>query len=48
MPNPNALWEDMSTLNMLFEELCWDHDDKLQFTIDGNKIVIVNQTRDAE
>ena len=47
MTNPNALWEDMSTLNALYEELCWDHDDKLQFRIEDDRIVIVNTTRDG-
>ena len=46
MVNPNALWEDISTLNTLYEELCWDHDDDLQFTIEGDRIIIVNKTRE--
>tara|TARA_B100000287_G_scaffold278295_1_gene262231 strand:- start:1836 stop:1976 length:141 start_codon:yes stop_codon:yes gene_type:complete len=36
------LWEDMDRLNTLYEELCWDHEDELQFTIEGDKIVITN------
>ena len=46
MFNPNALWEDISTLNTLYEELCWDNDDDLQFTIEGDRIIIVNKTRE--
>lgn len=42
MPNPNALYEDMETLNMLYEELCWDPDDELEFKPDfeKNRIII--------
>ena len=36
------LYEDMDRLNSLYEELMWDHEDELQFTIVGNKIVITN------
>ena len=38
----NNLWEDMDRLNALYEELLWDHDDVLQFSIEGDKIVIKN------
>ena len=44
MPNPNALYDDMEKLNTLFEELCWDHDDELIFTHDGEKVMIINKT----
>tara|TARA_Y200000002_G_scaffold259426_1_gene215174 strand:- start:17 stop:199 length:183 start_codon:yes stop_codon:yes gene_type:complete len=37
----NDLWEDMARLNMLYEELCWDHDDVLEFVPDYNEDVIV-------
>ena len=37
----NDLWEDMARLNMLYEELCWDHDDVLEFVPDSNEDVIV-------
>ena len=37
----NDLWEDMAQLNMLYEELCWDHDDVLEFVPDYNEDVIV-------
>jgi len=38
----NDLWEDMATLNTLYEELMWEHDDELQFTIEDGRIVITN------
>ena len=44
MSNENALWEDMSTLNMLYEELLWDHDDELVFTHENGRVVIINKT----
>tara|TARA_R110002020_G_scaffold187337_1_gene385601 strand:- start:1017 stop:1166 length:150 start_codon:yes stop_codon:yes gene_type:complete len=44
MANPNALYEDMEKLNALYEELCWDHDDELVFTHDGEKVIIYNNT----
>lgn len=40
----NDLWEDMDRLNSLYEELMWDHDDELQFTIEGDRIVITNKS----
>ena len=48
MPNPNALWEDMEKLNMLYEELCWDPDDELIFTHDGTEIIIFNKTKEQK
>ena len=45
MPNRNALYEDMSRLNALYEELCWDHEDELVFTHDGSKVIIANKTK---
>ena len=30
MEHVNDLWEDMARLNMLYEELCWGHDDVLE------------------
>ena len=38
----NDLYEDMDRLNSLYEELLWDHNDELQFFIEGNRIVIRN------
>ena len=45
---PSDMYEDMATLNMLYEELCWDHDDILQFFIEGDRIVIRNKTLEEE
>ena len=45
MPNPNALYEDIQKLDDLYEELLWDPDDTLQFTHDGEKIIIKNLTQ---
>ena len=44
MPNPNALYQDIQKLDDMYEELMWHPDDKLQFTHDGNKIIITNKT----
>ena len=41
MSNPNALYEDMETLNMLYEELCWEHDSELEFKADYDKDCII-------
>ena len=46
MPDPNALYDDMEKLNALYEELCWDHDDELMFSHDGNRIIIYNKTQE--
>ncbi len=48
MPNPNALYEDMQKLDDLYEELLWDPDDELQFTHDGEKVLIINRTRQVD
>ena len=47
---PNDLWEDMDRLNTLYEELCWDNDDYLEFVPDytNNRIIIVNRSMEAE
>ena len=45
---PSDMYQDMRTLNMLYEELCWDHDDILQFFIEGDRIVIRNKTLEEE
>ena len=44
MPNSDALWQDIQKLDDLYEELLWDPDDELQFTHDGQKIIIINKT----
>jgi len=46
MTNPNALWEDMSRLNALYEELMWPAEDKLTFRIEGNNIIISNLSQE--
>ena len=46
MTDQNALYEDMSKLNTLYEELCWGHDDELVFTHDGTEIIIYNKTKE--
>tara|TARA_Y100000114_G_C11579646_1_gene240433 strand:- start:352 stop:522 length:171 start_codon:yes stop_codon:yes gene_type:complete len=33
----NDLYEDMERLNALYEELCWDHTVRLEFSIDSNE-----------
>ena len=49
MPNPNALYEDMETLNMLYEELCWDPEDKLEFKADfENDQITIKVKKDTE
>ena len=45
MPNPNALYEDMETLNMLYEELMLDHDAELEFKADYENNRIIIQTK---
>ena len=48
MPNPDALWQDIQKLDDLYEELLWDPDDELQFSIEylkgKGRIVITNKT----
>jgi len=44
MPNVNALWQDMQKLDDLYNELLWHPDDELQFSHDGQKIIITNKT----
>ncbi len=45
MEPPTDLYEDMSTLNALYGELCWNHDDPLEFKADfeNNCIIIRNK-----
>ncbi len=45
---PTDLYQDMETLNTLYEELMWDHDDQLEFTPDykNDRIVIRNKSKD--
>ena len=48
MSDPNALYEDVRKLNALYEELCWDHDDELEFNIEyiegTSRVIIRNKT----
>ena len=44
MPDPDALWQDVQKLDDLYEELLWHPDDELQFTHDGQRIIITNTT----
>jgi len=44
MSNPNQLYEDMQKLDDMYEELLWHPDDELQFSHDGEKIIITNKT----
>jgi len=48
MPNPNQLYIDMQKLDDLYEELMWDVDDDLQFTHDGEKVLIINRTQQVD
>ncbi len=44
----NDLYEDMRILNSLYEELMWDHEDDLQFSIEGDRIIVRNVTLEGE
>ena len=44
MTNPNQLYQDMQKLDDMYEELLWHPDDELQFTHDGERIIITNTT----
>ena len=41
-----GLYEDMRRLNTLYEELMWDYDDVLEFTMENERIVIYNRTQE--
>ena len=43
---PTDLYDDMRTLNSLYEELCWDHDEVLEFIPDfkNDRIIIKRKT----
>jgi len=43
----NDLYEDMDRLNMLYEELMWDHMDVLEMKADykNDRIIITNKTK---
>ncbi len=46
---PNDLWQDMSKLNALYEELMWNNEDILEFAADyeNNRIIIRNKSQDG-
>ena len=44
----DQLTQDLAKLNACFEELLWGHDDDLLFTHDGEKVIIINKTRELE
>ena len=44
MPDPDALWKDIQKLDDMYEELLWHPDVILQFSHDGEKIIINNKT----
>ena len=47
---PSDMYEDMTTLNMLYEELCWGHDEVLEFIPDyeNDRIIIKNRSKEDE
>ena len=47
---PTNLYQDMETLNSLYEELMWDHDDVLEFVPDykNDRIIIRNRSKEEE
>ncbi len=47
MNQPTDLYEDMATLNSLYEELCWSHDGEIQFHADyENDRIIITLKKD--
>tara|TARA_B100000459_G_C8420398_1_gene132896 strand:- start:97 stop:246 length:150 start_codon:yes stop_codon:yes gene_type:complete len=44
---PTDLYEDMATLNSLYGELCWDHDEVLEFIPDfkNDRIIIQRKSK---
>jgi|TARA_B100001287_G_C22318742_1_gene360638 hypothetical protein len=46
MEEPTDLYQDMEKLNALYGELCWDHDEPLDFTADyKNDRIIIKRKR---
>ena len=47
---PSDMYQDMKKLNMLYEEMCWDNDDILEFYPDyeNNTIIIRNKSMDED
>ena len=44
---PTDLWDYMKKLDVLYEELDWDHRDLLEIAIEGNHITIRNKSREG-
>ena len=44
----NDLWEDMDSLNALYEEMMWPHDDVIEFVPDHANSRIIIRNRSAE
>ena len=48
MEEPTDLYQDMEKLNALYGELCWDHDEQLDFTADyKNDRIIIRRKRSS-
>ena len=47
---PTDMYQDMMKLNMLYEEMCWDNADIIEFypDYDSNTIIVRNKTMDEE
>jgi len=47
---PSDMYQDMQRLNMLYEEMCWDIEDIIEFypDYDSNTIIIRNKTMDEQ
>ena len=46
MEKPTDLYQDMEKLNALYGELCWDHDEPLDFMADyKNDRIIIKRKR---
>ena len=49
MTKPNDLWDDMSILNSLYGELCWENNDPIEFIPDyENDQIIVKRKNGIE
>ena len=49
MEEPTDLYQDMEKLNALYGELCWDHDEPLDFTADyKNDRIIIKRKRSLQ
>jgi hypothetical protein len=47
METPADLWQDMATLNALYEELCWDPEVVLEFIPDYENDCIIIRKQNA-